>query len=176
MEHRPRETPGSVLRGARQRARLSQNDLARRAGVAQSAVSAYESGRRTPTLATLERLVAATGHELVLSARGDGGGRRGLPDTPLGRRLRQRRRAICASAARHGVRNVRVFGSVARGEEQMGSDVDLVVDVVSGTGLFELESLRRELSDIVGASVDVVPFDSLRERVRHEIERDAVAL
>jgi transcriptional regulator with XRE-family HTH domain len=60
---------GSVLREARRRAGLSQVELARRAGVTQSVVSAYESGARQPSVPTLARLVGATGFELELQLR-----------------------------------------------------------------------------------------------------------
>ncbi len=99
-----------------------------------------------------------------------------LPDTPLGHRLRKCRYAILDCAARHGASNIRVFGSAARGEDRPDSDVDFVVDVGKGTGLFELEALRRELSEIPGVPVDVALSDSLRPRVRAEIERDAIPL
>src|SRR5665811_1792534 len=101
MEGEPR-TSAALLRRARRSASLSQSDLARRAHVAQSVVSAYESGRREPALSTLTRLVAATGHRLVLGLESDSQARPGLPDTPLGRRLRQRRAAVLATAGCHG--------------------------------------------------------------------------
>jgi predicted nucleotidyltransferase len=99
-----------------------------------------------------------------------------LPDTPLGHRLRKCRYAILDCAARHGTSNIRVFGSAARGEDRPDSDVDFVVDVGKGTGLFALEALRRELSEILGVPVDVALSDSLRPHVRAEIERDAIPL
>jgi hypothetical protein len=104
-------------------------------------ISAYESGRREPSLSTLERLVAATGHCLVLGLETDPDVRPGLPDTPLGRRLRQRRAALLTTASRHGASNVRVSGSVARGEDTSESDSDLLVDLAPGTGLFSLGTL-----------------------------------
>ncbi len=167
---------GKLLKRARVGAQLSQTDVARRAGVAQSVVSAYESGRREPSVSTLERLVQATGHRLVLDLELSRDYKPGLPSTPLGRRLRQHRRSVITCAARHGASNVRVFGSTARGEDQPESDVDLVVDLDRKAGLFELEALRRELSEILGVSVDVVPSDSLRPRVREEVEREATPL
>lgn len=170
------DSAGTVLRKARQRTRLSQGDVARRAGVAQSVVSAYESGRREPSVRTLGRLVAATGHRLVIELEADPEAPAGLPDTPLGRRLRQRRKAVLACAGRHGATNVRLFGSVARGEDRPDSDVDLVVDLSPHTGLFELSALKRELTEVLGVPVDVAPSDSLRPQVRAEIERDAVPL
>jgi hypothetical protein len=150
--------------------------VARRAGIAQSVVSAYESGRREPSVSTLERLVAATGHRMVIGLERDPAAPSGLPDTPLGRRLRQRRKAVLACATGHGATNVRVFGSVARGEDGPNSDVDLVMDVAPRTGLFELGALRRELTTILGVRVDVAPSDSLRPRVQAEVERESVPL
>lgn len=99
-----------------------------------------------------------------------------LPYTPLGHQLRKCRYALLDCAARHGTSNIRVFGSAARGEDGPDSDVDFVVDVDKGTGLFALEALRRELSEILGVPVDVAPSDSLRTHVRAEIERDAIPL
>ncbi len=139
-------------------------------------VSAYESGRREPSISTLERLVTATGHRMVIQLERNPNTPLGLPDSPLGRRLRQHRKAVLACAARHGATNVRVFGSVARGEDQANSDLDLVVDLAPRTGLFALGALKRELTEIVGTSVDVAPSDSLRPEVKSEVERDAVPL
>jgi predicted nucleotidyltransferase/DNA-binding XRE family transcriptional regulator len=169
-------TSATLLRRARLSASLSQSDLARRAHVAQSVISAYESGRREPALNTLERLVAATGHRLAVDLEIDPHVRSGLPDTPLARRLRQRRKAVLATAHRLGASNVRVFGSVARGEDTSDSDVDLLVDLAPGTGLFTLGRLEREISGILGRHVDVVPSDSLRPKVRAEAESEAIEL
>jgi predicted nucleotidyltransferase/DNA-binding XRE family transcriptional regulator len=167
---------GAVLRDARQRAHLSQTDLARRAGVAQSVVSAYESGRREPAFSTLARLVAATGHRLVVELEPGGRSRPGLPDTPLGRRLRRNRSAVLAAARRHGASNVRVFGSVARGEDGPDGDVDLVVDLAPGAGLPGRATLERELAQLLGTSVDVAPSDSLPPVVRVAIDAEAIPL
>jgi len=169
-------TAATVLRDARLRARLSQTELARRAGVAQSVISAYESGRRAPSLATLTRMVEATGHTIKLELKQHDGATRGLPDTPIGRRLRRHRTAMFAVAARHGADNLRVFGSVARGEDTSESDVDIVADLPSGIGLFELGAFERELSDILKAKVDLVPSESLRPRVRAEVDIEAIPL
>jgi uncharacterized protein with HEPN domain/transcriptional regulator with XRE-family HTH domain len=125
----------SVLHEARRRAGLTQAELGRRAGVTQSVVSAYESGRRQPSLPVLLRLLRASGH--VLDASLVAAEPAGLSG-PLGRRVWQHRHRITAVAASHGVRRVRVFGSVARGTETPGSDVDLLVDLPEGMGLFAL--------------------------------------
>jgi predicted nucleotidyltransferase len=67
---------------------------------------------------------------------------------------------------------VRVFGSVTRGTETPGSDVDLP----EGTGLFALGRLRLDLEDIVGARIDLVPADGLRADVHSNVETDLVTL
>lgn len=168
--------PGAVLRDARMRARLSQADVARRCGVAQSVISAYESGRREPGVRTLARLIEATGHQLVLEVVPRPGRTLGLPDTRLGRRLRQRRVAIIDTAAKRRARNVRVFGSVARGEDTASSDVDLLVDLDEGVSLVVLAGLKRELSELLAVNVDVVPAATLKARVRDEVLAEAIAL
>lgn len=139
-------------------------------------ISAYESDRREPGMATLSKLIAATGHRLTLTVEPLPGRRLGLPDTPLGRRLRRHRRAVVNLAERRGLRNVRVFGSVARGEDTEGSDVDLLVDADPGVGVVALAGLARELTDLLGVAVDVVPASSLKPAVRAEALAEAVPL
>jgi predicted nucleotidyltransferase/DNA-binding XRE family transcriptional regulator len=163
-----------VLRDARSRAGLSQSELARRAGVPQSVVSEYEAGKRQPALPTLARLVAATGHELTLGLERRDPSVRGIPDSPLGRRVRQHRRALLAAVAAAGASNLRVFGSVARGEDTPDSDVDLLVEVPSGTGLFALLSLEEALQRILHVDVDLATPDSLKPRVRAEVLAEAI--
>jgi hypothetical protein len=167
---------GALLREARGRANLSQSDVARRAHVAQSVVSAYEADRREPSFSTLSRLVAATGHRLEIQLKADDRVRPGIPDTPLGRRLRQRRKRILATAEKNGAANVRVFGSVARGEDTPDSDIDILVDLSPTSGLVALARLQREVSQILGVPVDMVPADSLRPHVRIEAEKEAIPL
>jgi uncharacterized protein len=167
---------GALIREARLNAGLSQTELARRAAVAQSVISAYESDGREPGLAMLTKLVEAAGHELVIDVRPSATLRRGLPDSTLGRRLRRRRRSVIEAAARRGASNVRVFGSVARGEDVEGSDVDLLVDLTDGVGLVALSALSREIGQIVGAAVDVVPADSLKPAMRDRVLSEAIPL
>lgn len=167
---------GTVLRQARQSARLSQTDVARRAGIAQSVISAYESGRREPSMQTLAKLIEATGHELVLDVVPAPDRTLGLPDTPLGRRLRRRRKATIDTAAKCRAHNVRVFGSVARGEDTETSDIDLLVDLEEGVGLLDLIGLERELSELLGVDVDVVPADTLKPRIRARVLAEAIPL
>ncbi len=167
---------GILIRDARRRARLSQSDLARRAGVAQSVISAYESDRREPGLRALARLIEATGHVLVVTAEPSATLRPGLPDTTLGRRLRRQRRALTDAAARRGAHQLRVFGSVARGENHDASDVDILVDLEADVGLVGLAGLQRDLTKLLGVNVDVVPADALKPTIRDEVMAEAIPL
>lgn len=167
---------GALLRDARTRARLSQSDLARRAGVPQSVVSEYEAGKRQPSVPTLARLVAATGHELTLGLERTDPSVRGLPDTALGRRLRQHRQALLDAVHAAGASNLRVFGSVARGEDGPNSDVDLLIDLPPDTSLFTLLALEGTLERILKRKVDLAPVGSLKPRVCAEALQDAVPL
>jgi predicted nucleotidyltransferase/DNA-binding XRE family transcriptional regulator len=169
-------TPGAILREARRRARLSQADLARRAGVAQSVISAYERDHREPSVQTLRRMVCAAGQELTIELGPPRPNEMGLPDTPLGRRLRRHRKAILDLAGRRGAHHVRVFGSVARGDDGPDSDVDLLVDLDDGVGLVGLAGLQRELVELLGVDVDVVPSASLKARSRPTVLAEAIAL
>lgn len=139
-------------------------------------VSAYEAGRREPSLAMLAKLVEASGHRLVVEAAPGPRPVRGLPDTSMGRRLRRRRREILDIAGRRGATNVRVFGSVARGEDTEVSDVDLLVDLDTNVGLFALAGLQRELEEVLDTEVDVVPADGLKLALRSWATVEAIPL
>lgn len=167
---------GTLLREARTRVGLSQAELARRAAVPQSVISEYEAGKRQPAVPTLQRLVAATGHELTFELTRTDETVRGLPDTPLGRRLRQHRKALLQAVSSAGGKNLRVFGSVARGEDGPDSDIDLVVDLPEDTSLFAVLALEGTLERILHVKVDLAPVASLKPRVRAQALADAVAL
>lgn len=167
---------GVLIREARQRAGLSQQELARRARVSQPVISAYEGGGREPGLTMLTKLVEASGHHLKIELAAEPHLRRGLPDTPMGRRLRRHRRAINEAAANRGMTNVRIFGSVARGDDTETSDVDLLVDTTDAVSLLDLIGLEREISEILRRSVDVVPARSLKASVASEALIEAVPL
>jgi uncharacterized protein len=166
---------GTLLRQARKQSRLSQVELATRAGVTQSVISSYESGRRQPSLPALARLIEAAGFELTLQLRRQPNDLRRLSG-PVGRRVRRQRRAIIAAAAAHGVRNLQVFGSVARGEDSADSDVDLLVDLPPGLSLFGLGRVESDLEAILGTRVDLIPADDLKPGVRERVKRELIAL
>jgi hypothetical protein len=168
-------TAGTLLRQARKRADLSQVDLAARAGVTQSVISAYESGQRQPSIPALTRLVDAAGFELTLGLRKPPGRLRRLSG-PVGRHVRRHRKDLVATAAAHGVSNLRVFGSVARGEDHPDSDLDLLADFPPGLSLFGLGRLEADLEGILGIRVDLVPAADLKPDVRERVESDLIAL
>lgn len=165
----------SLLREARTAAGMSQAQLADKAGVTQSVISVYEAGRRQPSVPTLAALVAATGFELDLSI---GKPRRGVQRLtgPVGRRLRRRRAEVLEVAGRHGVHVLGVFGSVARGEDRPDSDVDLLVELPAGMGLFAIAKVQNELEELLGSPVDLIPESGLKAGVRPAVEADLVCL
>jgi len=90
--------------------------------------------------------------------------------------IRRRRDEIIVLAAKHGASNVRVFGSVARGEADEKSDIDFLIDFDRNRSLLELGGLLMDLQDLLHRNVDVVPADALRERIRDRVLREAVPL
>jgi len=88
--------------------------------------------------------------------------------------VKSKRNEIVRIAARHGAFNVRVFGSVARGEADEKSDVDFLVDLEEGRNLLDLGGLLMDLRDLLGRDVDVVTPDGLRVRIRDRVLREAV--
>ena len=170
-----------TIRRARASAGLSQAELAERAGTSQPALARYETGAVLPTLPTLERLLVACGRRLQLravpatapaapstSVRGQLG--------PRARALRRHRRGLLDAARKHGVRRVRVFGSLARGQEVPGSDIDLLAELEPGRTLVDLAAFRREAQGILAIPVDVATPDMLKEHIRAEVETQAAPL
>lgn len=90
--------------------------------------------------------------------------------------LKAKREEILRIAARHGARNVRVFGSVVRGDAGSGSDVDLLVDVGPNHSPFFPGGLVADLEELLGRRVEVVTENGLHWYVRDKVLRDAIAL
>ncbi|MFI7586615.1 nucleotidyltransferase domain-containing protein [Spongisporangium articulatum] len=173
------ESAAEALLRARLLGGLTQTELAGRAGLTQSVVSAYESARRQPSVPVLRALVDAAGFDLVFELRPYPVELARL-NGPVGRRVRRNREALKAAAAEVGVTNLRVFGSVARGEDRPDSDVDLLVDLPvdqpGGFSLIKLIQLGDALKGIVEADVDVVPESGLKPYVRERVVHELVAL
>ena len=143
-----------VLRTSRRLAGLSQAEAARLAGTAQSALSAYENGTKAPTPEVVARILAAEGFHPAM-----------LVDAF--------RHEIRAVAARHQGDRIRLFGSAARGEDSVSSDLDFLVHFVPGASLFDLVDLADELESLLGVPVDVISEAGLSDRHMQAL-RDAI--
>lgn len=143
------------VRELRLAAGLSQAELARRSGIAQPNIAAYEAERRTASVDMLERLRVAA---------------RPLPHDALA----ARRVGLVSLADRYGLSNVRVFGSAARRTDGPGSDLDILVSRSPGTGLLTIAAFAAAASDLLGVEVDVLTDGGLP--ADHEILSTAVAV
>jgi len=90
--------------------------------------------------------------------------------------IQRRREEILSVAEAHGASHVRVFGSLARGESEQASDVDLLVEMAEGRSLMDRIALKQALEDLLGVEVDVVNEKALRPRIREQVFRDMVEL
>jgi hypothetical protein len=152
------------------RAGLTQVELASIAGVSQSVISAYESSRREPGFDMLGKLVRACGFDIEIVLRP--ATRVSSLRATVDRNALRLRRAL----SKLGASNIRLFGSVARGEDGPESDIDLLVDISPNVGLFALGSMRGEAERILGSKVDIVPANSLKPDVAERVFAEAVRL
>ncbi|MHB0999542.1 MAG: nucleotidyltransferase family protein [Armatimonadota bacterium] len=90
--------------------------------------------------------------------------------------LENNRDEILRIAKKHGATNVRIFGSVARGQETLESDLDVLVDFEKGRSLMDHSALVIELQDLLGCRVDVATERGLKERIRDQVTKDSVPL
>ncbi|MGF1520981.1 MAG: nucleotidyltransferase family protein [Leptolyngbyaceae cyanobacterium] len=90
--------------------------------------------------------------------------------------LRAQKKDILAIATKHGASNIRVFGSVARGEATEASDIDLLVDLEPHRSLLDHIGLMQDLEDLLACEVDVATPASLHERIRDRVLQDAIPL
>lgn len=133
----------SVFKRARKAAGITQAELAGLVRTSQSAIAAYESGSRRPSATTTVAILSTL-------------------RPPPGRTLSRHRDRVLAAVASHHASNPRVFGSVARGEDTWRSDIDLLVTLVPGWSLSDLQELTDELEAIFGPGrVDLVSDASL---------------
>lgn len=131
------ENPGELIREARLDAGLTQAELAQRAGLRQPSLAQMESGNRTVSSDMLERVLKAADYR---------------PNLALVHTFHLIRKA----AAKRGLRNVRVFGSVARGEDGYDSDVDLLVSPDEGVTMFDIANFGDDVHQITGFPADVI--------------------
>jgi uncharacterized protein len=90
--------------------------------------------------------------------------------------LNQYREAILEIARRYGAHDIRIFGSVARGDANEDSDLDLIVRFEPGRSLFDHGGLLMELRDLLGVKVDVISEGGMRPRFRRHVEEETVPL
>jgi len=90
--------------------------------------------------------------------------------------LRSRRSEILSLAAHYGARNVRVFGSIARGEDRADSDVDFLIEVEPGRSLLDVIGFEQELSQLLGRSVEVLTDGGLSPYLQQQILAEAASL
>ena len=88
--------------------------------------------------------------------------------------LKAKREQILAVASRRGARNIRVFGSVARGQDDKDSDIDFLVEMEPGRSLLDMGGLLMDLRKLLGREVDVVTEKGLKDRIRGRVLREAV--
>lgn len=138
-------TGGQRIAAARRASGLTQDELARRSGVRQPNIAAYENGRRIPSESMVDRLLRAARPSAAEA-------------------VREHRRQILRIAKANRADNVRLFGSVARGEDGVSSDVDILVTFGPGATLFDQARMSLELEALLGRQVDVVSDRALGRR------------
>ena len=149
---------------------LSQAALARAISLDRTAVSKIESGQRSVSsleLATIARALNRSIQSFFAQVPPSG--------DPLGF-VRSKRTSVLRIARKHGARSIRIFGSTARGTATPTSDVDFLVEMEAGRGLFDQAAMLIELQDLLGRNVDVVTVNGLRDRIRERVLGEAIAV
>lgn len=146
------------------------SDLARRTRAVVERL-AREPRRRLVVLKNSRPVAVISGLEAQGGAPGAPGARGSLREE-----LFRKKSMIAALARAHGVRSVRLFGSVARGEDGPDSDIDLLVEIEAGRSLLDLIGLENDLSEALGRKVDAVTVAGAKPRVLRTALRDAVPL
>lgn len=132
-----------LVRSARLDRKMSQADLARAAGMSQPNVAAIENGTRNPSDDAFERLLRAADYRPSLA-------------------LEENADAIVEAGRKHGLHDIRVFGSIATGADHFTSDIDLLARVDRGRGYFDVAAFAHTVEELTGFAVDVIVDDEHR--------------
>jgi len=165
-----------VLRDARQLGGLTQAQLSTRSGVTQSVISAYERGRREPGAETFLMLIEAAGLDFIIRVPTNTYRHPTLPDSAQTQSLVKHRQQILDLVAQYHASNVRIFGSVARGEARPDSDIDILVDFEKGATLFDLSGLTEKLRGLLHFKIDLGDPKSLKPHVQPSVAKDQLSL
>ena len=90
--------------------------------------------------------------------------------------LKKKREEILRIASAHGARNIRLFGSVSRGEGGPKRDVDILVKLEPGRSLLDIIAIKQDLEDLLGCEVDVVTEEAVSPYIREQVLKEAVSL
>ncbi|KQZ22574.1 MULTISPECIES: helix-turn-helix domain-containing protein [Microbacterium] len=144
MAHRfDPQRSAALVAAARADRQMTQAQLARAARMSQPNIAAIEAGRRAVGPDALERLLSAADYR---------------PSLPL----EETAAAIVAAGARRGIRDIRVFGSVARGTDHFTSDIDLLARVDADRSYFDVALFQNDVEALTGFPVDIVVDDAAR--------------
>ena len=94
----------------------------------------------------------------------------------INKTLSTKRDEILRIASAHGARNLRLFGSVSRGQATEKSDIDLLINLEADRTLLDIIAIKQDLEDLLGCDVDVVTEDAVSPYIREQILKDAVSL
>jgi predicted nucleotidyltransferase len=94
----------------------------------------------------------------------------------LNKTLDKNREKILRIAASYGARDLRVFGSVSRGEANLKSDIDILITLETGRSLLDIVALKQDLEDLLGCKLDVVTEEAVSPYIREEILSNAISL
>jgi predicted nucleotidyltransferase len=125
---------------------------------------------------TFERLLLAAGYDVTVHISPRPAATPSLQDSSIGQKVTAHRGEIRSIVAAHGGRRVHLFGSVARGDDDAESDVDLLVDLPEGAGVLTIGAIARDVEHLLGIEVDVVPESALGATKRRAILAEAVEL
>lgn len=163
-----------LLTNARKSSRLTQLQVAERAGTTQSAIARYEKGTLSPSMDTLQRLLKANGFELILDTKRS---KVMAKRSPLAKKIQANRGKIKKILTDAGATNIRIFGSVARGTDNKRSDVDFLVDVdKESEKTIKVMLVAGKLERILGCKVDVIVSRLCKKEILKSALSDAIPL